>query len=91
MTELRIENWTMPAADLGAENPLPAMQPSYDSNLPQSFNDIPAEKNSNMSRGRLNHYLPYTMQDGYNRQRKPRAFKSLCWKMRFYALLSNWN
>lgn len=75
MTELRIENWVMPAANLGSENPLPIMQPSYDSERPTGFPNISDAMAANMARGRLENYLPYTIQDGYNREYQDRAFK----------------
>lgn len=75
MTDLRIENWVMPAANLGSENPLPTMQPSYDSKRPTEFPGIPETMAGNMARGRLEHYLPYTIQDQYKRKRQDRAFK----------------
>lgn len=75
MSELRLETWTMPAAKLGQNNPFPALHPSFDVDLPTEFPNIPDEMQQNMALGRLPHYLPYTMQDDYNRERSPRDFR----------------
>lgn len=61
MSELRLENWTIPTAPLGAENPLPAFAtPRYQPVLM----DDPQP-------GYVPDYLPYTVQDGYTRDRQP--------------------
>jgi hypothetical protein len=75
MSELRLETWTMPAANLGQNNPFPALHPSFDIDLPTEFPNVPAEMQQNMALGRLPHYLPYTMQDDYNRERKVHDFR----------------
>ena len=64
MSDLCIETWQMPAAALGLENPLPPFsKPTHEpvlSNKPR--NDPEA--------GYLHDYLPYSVQDGYTRQRE---------------------
>ncbi len=64
MSELRIENWRLPSAPMGADNPLPRFDaPSHQPVLsPKSADDPEA--------GYLPDYLPYTVQDGYSRQRE---------------------
>lgn len=64
MSELRIENWRLPVAPMGTDNPLPRFDaPSHQPVLsPKQANDPEA--------GYLPDYLPYTVQDGYSRQRK---------------------
>ncbi len=78
MSQLRLEPYSMPAADLGVENPLPAL----------FFNDeelhaaqeidaqVPADMLENMRYGHLPNILPYAMQDGYNREKRPRDFRA---------------
>lgn len=75
MSELRIETWTMPAADLGPENPLPALKTNPDMHAMEDAKGIPDEMLRNIAYGHLPNTLPYTMQDGYNRQLAPRAFR----------------
>lgn len=76
MSELRIESWTLPAADLGPENPLPPLGPARDLHVGlETAADIPAEMVRNMAYGHVPDLLPYTMQDGYTRHRQPRSFR----------------
>lgn len=65
MSELRFEQLTILAADLGPENPLPQLVAGAD-----------LHTNDEKSFGKLNDMLPYTVQDGYNRQKNPRAFRT---------------
>ena len=75
MSELRIENWTMPAADLGPQNPLPPLRPARDVHGITEAPGVPVEMVANMAYGRVDTPLPYTMQDRYDRERKPRDFR----------------
>ncbi len=75
MTELRIEHWTMPGAELGAENPLPSLERDVDLHQVEVSAALPADMRENISYGHVPNILPYTMQDGYTRQRKPMTFK----------------
>jgi hypothetical protein len=63
MSELRIERWTMPAATLGPENPLPPLG---------LRRETPAGEEPY---GHLPNTLPYTTQDGYTRDLQPREFR----------------
>ncbi|MBN1872802.1 MAG: DUF5107 domain-containing protein [Anaerolineae bacterium] len=78
MSELRLEDWMMPAADLGPENPFPPLQTTRDihTQTQQEIPGIPAEMLRNMAYGHVPNILPYTIQDGYTRERKPRAFRT---------------
>ncbi len=76
MSELRIENWTMPAADLGPENPLPPLCAVRELHIVEDVPGVPAEMLRNMAYGHLPNILPYTMQDGYTRDRHPRSFRA---------------
>ncbi|MFN8450419.1 MAG: DUF5107 domain-containing protein [Anaerolineae bacterium] len=64
MSELRVDSWRLPAAELGPESPLPLFdKPRYQpvlSGKPESDPDA----------GYVVDYLPYTVQDGYTRQRQ---------------------
>lgn len=76
MTTLRLDTLTMPAAELGPENPLPPLSVSQELHLAQSADSaIPDDMRRNMSYGHLPNLLPYTMQDGYNREKSPRDFR----------------
>jgi len=76
MTELRLETYTMPAADLGSENPLPQIVSEHD--LHANFEApeyIPDDMRRNFDYGQVPNIMPYTMQDGYGRETKPRDFR----------------
>ena len=76
MSELRIETLTIPAADLGPENPLPPFKSGRD--LHARSEPIPGvsdEMRRNMAYGHVPNVLPYTMQDGYTRDLRPRDFR----------------
>ncbi len=76
MSELRIESWTMPAADLGPENPLPPLRIGLDLHVIQDVAPgIPDEMLKNMAYGHIPNILPYTLQDGYTRRRRPWDFR----------------
>ena len=76
MSELRIEKWSLPAADLGPENPLPPLKSGRDLHVGiEAAADIPEEMLRNMAYGHVSNILPYTMQDGYTRQRCRRDFQ----------------
>ena len=75
MAELRIESWTMPGADLGPENPLPPLGAHQEAHIPQEIPGILQELLQNMAYGRVAGILPYTVQDGYTRDLRPRPFR----------------
>jgi hypothetical protein len=75
MSELRIETWTIPAADLGRENPLPPLSAERELHSVEAAPGIPEEMLRNMAYGHLPNTLPYTIQDGYARQLGPREFR----------------
>lgn len=74
MSELRIETWSMPGADVGPENPLPPLQTKADLHAIGERPGIPDEIRRNIVYGRVHNPLPYTMQDRYTRDRRPREF-----------------
>ncbi len=75
MSELRIETLQMPAADLGSENPLPPLRSGGDVHMVHETPGIPDDMQHNIRYGRVPNILPYTMQDGYNRQRQIKDFR----------------
>lgn len=79
MTTLRIETMTMPSADLGKLNPLPDIQQAADLHAQIAIDEdtITAEETRYMNWGKINGILPYLIQNGYNRQKKPRAWKAV--------------
>jgi len=78
VTELRVEPYVVPAADLGPENPLPMFRaPNADSEIDFEANNIPEEDRPGLGWQTGRRVLPYRIQDGYNRKRRPREFVSL--------------
>ena len=68
MTELRIEPYQIPAADLGPENPLPVFR-GPDEDGGQGVDDsVPPEDRRYMGWRTAFRVLPYRMQDNYNRK-----------------------
>jgi hypothetical protein len=66
----------MPAADLGPENPLPPLRSGRDIHVGiEAEAGVPPEMVRKMAYGHVPGILPYTMQDGYNRERRRRDFK----------------
>jgi tetratricopeptide (TPR) repeat protein len=76
MSELRLDQWIMPGADLGPENPLPPLPPQRELHIAEPNDAIPADMQRNMAYGHLPNMLPYTMQDGFTRERQPKAFRT---------------
>ncbi|MFW6162866.1 MAG: DUF5107 domain-containing protein, partial [Planctomycetota bacterium] len=75
MSELRIETWAMPGADLGRESPLPPLRTGKDLHEVKGGPGVPKDMLRNMTYGRVPSFLPYTMQDGYTRRLRPREFR----------------
>jgi hypothetical protein len=77
MSELKIKTWSMPSADLGSENPFPPLSSNQELHIAQSVDPtVPDEIRQNMIYGHVPNILPYALQDGYNRERKPRDFRA---------------
>ncbi len=75
MSTLRLETLKLPAADLGPENPLPAFLSTQDLHQVKDAQGIPPDMLENIGYGRLPNILPYTIQDGYNRERRLQDLK----------------
>ncbi|HNZ18047.1 MAG TPA: DUF5107 domain-containing protein [Candidatus Hydrogenedentes bacterium] len=77
MTELFFEPYEIPAADLGGENPLPVFRGDKDDLEIQLADNVPEEERRRIGCALADRVLPYCMQDGYTRVRRPRAFRTL--------------
>lgn len=72
------EDYIIDAADLGACNPLPDLKNvSYIHAGYEMTDKITEEERRGIGKGMISTMLPYTLQDGYNRDRKPRVFKAV--------------
>ncbi|HZD55864.1 MAG TPA: DUF5107 domain-containing protein, partial [Anaerolineales bacterium] len=74
MSELSVQTWSMPAADLGPDNPLPPLTTRKRLQF-ENISGIPDEVLENMAYGHVSTLLPYTLQDEYTRQIHPRQFR----------------
>jgi hypothetical protein len=74
MTELRVAGWTMPAADLGRDNPLPPLWSGVMPKLGEPSPDVPYDDQRYLGWGCEAAILPYAVQDGYDRAKRPRRF-----------------
>lgn len=79
MTELWVTAMTLPAASLGAENPLPDLAAAGDAHarIEIDTETVTPEEAKYMGWGRIHSILPYTLQDGYNRERKETPMKAV--------------
>jgi len=77
MTELRKEPYTIPAADLGMENPLPRFRDLEEDGWVRVDPSVPEEDRRSLGWRTGYRVLPHRLQDGYNRERRPRAFASV--------------
>jgi len=77
MSDLRIEAFEISAADVGPENPLPQLNTARDLHAVAALPGIPDDMRENIAYGHLPGVLPYTLQDSYTRQRRPKSFKAI--------------
>ena len=76
MTKLFVEDLILQGAELGGENPLPALgSPGDVHDIPIGPN-VPPEMRKTMSYGKRSNPLPYTMQDRYTRVKRETALKT---------------
>ena len=75
MSELRLETLTMPTADVGPVNPLPPLFSTADLHTVVDPGEADAEMRHNIGYGRVRSVLPYLVQDGYGRDRRPAEHK----------------
>jgi tetratricopeptide (TPR) repeat protein len=71
MSELRLGTLTMPTADVGPVNPLPPLFSTADLHTVADPGEADAEMRHNIGYGRVHSVLPYLVQDGYGRERRP--------------------
>ena len=87
MTELRVEPYTLLGADLGPENPLPMFRnPRADRKVDVEAHHIPPEDHAGLGWQTGWRILPYRMQDGYSRDKRPRDFFSVVLENEFLKL-----
>lgn len=77
MTTLSVEKLTMPAAELGPENPLPYFRASNPDAKYKLDDSISEEDRKHMGWQSAFRVLPHRMQDSYNRELKPRDYVSI--------------
>ncbi len=78
MTKCYAAPYIMPAAAMGKENPLPDIKNvSYIHAAIKTTENVPEKAKTYINKGMIPTMLPYRQQDGYDRDRKDRAFKSV--------------
>jgi tetratricopeptide (TPR) repeat protein len=77
MTDLRVENLTIPGAPLGGENPLPFFRDPAINREIRVTESMPLAKQEYLGWETAFRVLPYRMQDQYTRQREPLTFHSI--------------
>ena len=78
MTKCYAAPYIMPAANMGNENPLPDIKNvSYIHAAIQTTENVPEKAKTYIDKGMIPTMLPYRQQDGYDRNRQDRAFKSV--------------
>ena len=76
-SRLYFDSYAMPAADIGPENPLPDLGSKGDIHSQLNFDgSVPESERTYFSYGKVSGILPYTIQDGYNRVKRERAFNA---------------
>jgi len=77
MNELRLATWTMPCCGLGIESPFPPMVRQRKRPAFKEFDPgLPPEEYRHFGYGAEWNILPYATQNGYDRDRSPREFKT---------------
>lgn len=76
MSELRLEAWSSPGADVGPESPLPPLRTAGDPHEVSGAPGVPEDMLRNMTYGRVPNPLPYTVQNGYTRELRPCEFRA---------------
>ena len=79
MSELRVTTYSLPAASLGQLNPLPDLGSVSDAHAKIEIDQstVSPEEAKYMGWGRIHSILPYLIQDGYDRDRRETAVKSI--------------
>lgn len=78
MSELRLETYRLPAANLGGQNPLPALHALDETNIAPAIDEnVPQKDRKYIGYGLGAGMLPYKFQDDYDRNKKPRNFQAV--------------
>lgn len=78
MSSCYTTSYPIPAASLGAENPLPDIKNiNYIQAEMEAKPAVPKKLTTYINKGMVNTMLPYTQQDGYDRNRVQRLFKAV--------------
>lgn len=77
VTTIRREVLTLPAAELGPDNPLPPLRPFDEIHRVDDRDDLPREMARQIGWEPLRSLLPVQVRDGYERVREPRAIDTL--------------
>ena len=79
MSELRVEEFVMPAANLGPPSPLvPFVVDTANLVTNDAVDDnVPRDEAEHIGYGYVDGCLPYLIQDEYDRQRRPRSFRAV--------------
>ena len=81
---IRFEDYPIPSANLGEENPMPDIKNvSYIHAGYECTDRLTKEEMRWIGKGMLRTMLPYKTQDGYDRARKERVFKAAVLENRF--------
>ena len=74
---VKFEDYIMPAASMGKENPMPDIKNvSYIHAGYEMTDKVSDDEKKYIGKGMIPTMLPYKMQDGYNRDKRERAFKA---------------
>ncbi|GAA1588573.1 DUF5107 domain-containing protein [Kribbella sancticallisti] len=76
MTILSAQDLVIPAASLGAENPLPPLRSQQEMHVVENLDELPPDLRENVRYGGLSSVLPCLDQDGYDRNLVERALPS---------------
>lgn len=77
MTTIRREVLTLPAAELGPDNPLPPLRPLDELHRVDDRGDLPSQMARQIGYEPLRSLLPVHLRDGYDRVREPRGIDAL--------------
>ncbi|MEO7125053.1 MAG: DUF5107 domain-containing protein [Nakamurella sp.] len=72
MTDLFLDQWSMPTAEMGLANPLPPLQGDASLDKKADLSEAPPDMQANAAYGRVATVSPYLIQDGYGRDRPVR-------------------
>ena len=83
---LRFEDFEIPSAKLGKLNPLPDLSANQDThaNIAIDEETVSPEESKYMGWAKVNSILPYMIQDGYDRKKKPKQWHAANSRKRFY-------